>query len=92
MGPRRFALGFLTVQSRASILDPNSKPITSVAAYFPPTAGQIPAAECDRSSVRQYNPALVNVVGALEITVQCVELANAQPAKQNDNKTRYADQ
>src|SRR5689334_16931063 len=47
MGPRRFALGFLTVQSRASILDPNSKTITSVAAYFPPTAGQIPAAECD---------------------------------------------
>jgi hypothetical protein len=52
MGPRRFALGFLTVQSRASILDPNSKPITSVAAYFPPTAGQIPAAECDRPSLR----------------------------------------
>src|SRR5690349_6569722 len=30
MGPRRFALGFLTIQSRTSLLDPNSKVITKV--------------------------------------------------------------
>ena len=51
MGPRRFALGFLTTRSRASVLDPNSKMITSVTPLFPPTDGQIPATECDRPSL-----------------------------------------
>jgi len=51
MGPRRFALGFLTAQSKASLLDPNNKITRSVSPLFPPTQGQIPASECDRPSL-----------------------------------------
>src|ERR1700753_2164858 len=49
-----------------------------------------PAPECDKSSVRQYNPAFERVVGTLAMTVQCVEMANALFARQNDSSTKHA--